>query len=113
MSADVRLCPYDGKKLRSDNSKGICSACQARGRTLANAPTPAASEDGRGIDSTIYDVKAPSESRAKAKPARKSASDTLKRFRVVADALDEDADALLEAFAESWLAQLKERVSGS
>ena len=36
--SDARLCPYDGKKLRSDNTKGIYSVCQVLGRTLENAP---------------------------------------------------------------------------
>ena len=102
---EARHCPYCSKKLRTNNTKGICGVCQARGRTLENAPaTP---------DVSLYDVKAPSESAGRPKPAARAKSDALKRFRVVAEALDEDADALLEAFAESWLAQLKERVSGS
>lgn len=101
MSADVRVCPHCGKKLRVDNRVGVCSACQVQGRTLANAP--------EAPDASLYDVKTTGE-RTASKPAR-AKSDVLKRFRVVAAALDEDADALLEAFAESWLAQLKERVA--
>ncbi|MBL8924146.1 MAG: hypothetical protein JNJ54_35150 [Myxococcaceae bacterium] len=58
----------------------------------------------------MYDVKAPSERTEKARKA-KPARTALQRFRVVAEALGEDADGLLEAFAESWLAQLRERVS--
>lgn len=96
MDPEARQCPHCGKKLRANNTKGVCADCSARGRTLENAPaTP---------DASLYDVKAPSES-------RRSKSDVLKRFRIVATALDEDADKLLEAFAESWLAQLKERVA--
>ena len=96
MDPEARQCPHCGKKLRANNTKGVCADCSARGRTLENAPaTP---------DASLYDVKAPSES-------RRSKSDVLKRFRIVATALDEDADKLLEAFAESWLAQLKGRVA--
>lgn len=105
MSA-ARTCPYDGKKLRSDNTKGICSKCQARGRTLEGAP--------KGDESSIYDVQAPSERKAStARPAKPSKPEvsSLKRFRVVAEALGEDADALLEAFADSWLEQLRGRLS--
>ena len=76
---DARHCPHCSKKLRTNNTKGVCADCSARGRTIDNAPaTP---------DAALYDVKAPSESRSKAKP------DALKRFRLVAAALDEDAAA--------------------
>jgi hypothetical protein len=90
-------CTRCGKKLRSDNSKGVCADAQKCASRISES------------DGSVYDVKTTSEQA----PARRAKSDTLKRFRVVAAALDEDADALLEAFAESWLAQLKERVSGS
>ena len=106
MDPEARQCPHCGKKLRANNTKGVCADCSARGRTLENAPaTP---------DASLYDVKAPSESRAKPKaepPETKHALPAMERFRIVADALGEDADKLLEAFAESWLAQLKERVA--
>lgn len=92
---EARTCPHCAKKLRIDNRVGVCGKCQQRGRTLENAPV--------APDASLYDVKTPGTGRAK--------SDVLKRFRIVATALDEDADALLEAFAESWLAQLKERVA--
>lgn len=101
MSADVRTCPYDGKKLRSDNVAGVCGDSKlCRQRVV-------------GGDAAIYDVKAPSESRAKpkAEAVEKHALPAMARFRIVADALGEDADGLLEAFAESWLAQLKGRVT--
>lgn len=97
---EATQCTRCGKKLRSDNSKGVCADAQKCASRTS------------GGDASVYDVKAPSERTATTKPAR-AKSETLKRFRVVAEALDEDADALLEAFAESWLAQLKERVSGS
>ena len=103
MSTDVMVCTKCGKKLRKDNRVGVCgdaTACRAR--------------VAAGADSSIYEVKAPSESRTKPKaepPETKHALPAMERFRIVADALGEDADALLEAFAESWLAQLKERVA--
>mgnify|MGYP001014329559 CR=1 FL=1 len=96
--SDARLCPYDGKKLRSDNTKGICSVCQVLGRTLENAPaTP--------VDD-VLDTKTSLD-----KPKRTAAASALKRFRVVAEALGEDPNALIEAFAESWLGRLKERAA--
>lgn len=98
---EEKTCTKCGKKLRRDNVAGVCGdpkACRAR--------------VAAGTDSSIYDVKAPSESRAQVKaepPEAKHALPAMERFRIVADALGEDADKLLEAFAESWLAQLKER----
>lgn len=107
---EEKTCTKCGKKLRRDNVAGVCGDAKAcRARVAA------------GADSSIYDVKAPSESREQVKAAavdfggrlqvEKHALPALERFRIVADALGEDADALLEAFAESWLAQLKERVA--
>ena len=105
---EEKTCTKCGKKLRRDNVAGVCGdpkACRARVAAEARAD---------GHDLSIYDVKAPSESRAKPKaepPETKHALPAMERFRIVADALGEDADGLLEAFAESWLAQLKERVA--
>lgn len=105
------VCTKCGKKLRRDNVAGICGDSKACRERVAQAG-----------DSSIYDVKAPSESAAVRKyearvviagqPApEKPKLAALERFRIVANALGEDADGLLEAFAESWLAQLKGRVT--
>jgi hypothetical protein len=101
---EKRTCPFCAKALRSDNTKGVCGKCQAKGRLAENAPATPTAE----ADTSIYDVKTSGEAapRRRAK-AEKSA---LQRFRIVAEALGEDAEGLLEAFAESWLEQLKGRV---
>lgn len=92
MADETKTCPHCGKKLRSDNTKGVCANCQSRGRTLEGAPT-----DGPAVEP------------AERKP-RKSAESALKRFRAVAAGLGEDPDELLETFAEEWLEALRENL---
>jgi len=60
---EEKTCTKCGKKLRRDNVAGVCGdpkACRARVAAEARAD---------GHDSSIYDVKAPSESHAKPKAA--------------------------------------------
>ena len=102
------VCTKCGKKLRRDNVAGVCGDSKLCRQRVEQA------------GASIYDVKGPSERSSKTKTAvdfggrlevEKPALPALERFRIVANALSEDADALLEAFAESWLAQLKGRVT--
>lgn len=91
MSDDVKLCPYCGKKLRSDNKRGACSDCLASGRGRDEAPSV---DLGDG----------PPKKRSKA-------SDVVKRFRVVAEALGFDADQLLEEYCAGWLENIKQKAT--
>ena len=90
-----KTCTKCGKKLRADNSKGLCgdwTACRKRASGGASSP-PAA--------------KAP-------KPRKSTApADVVERFKTVANALGYDADELLEEYCEGWLADLKSKVDGA
>lgn len=91
-----RFCPTSGcgKRLRSDNTKGMCSRCQA-GRKLAPVD---------GTDEQLAGER-------KGGPRKKS--DTMKRFRLVAEAVGDDPDALLEEFADGYLERIKSAARGS
>lgn len=84
-SDPVRSCSQCGKKLRSNNTRGICSGC-TKGGAAAEA------SGGEGRKSAARD------------------KTVLKRFRVVAAALGVDPEGLLEGFARSWLKRLQDRV---
>lgn len=92
--ADEKKCPYCKKKLRTDNSRGACSECLAKGRPIPN---------GEGEVDELAGLKlAPAKS--------KTRSDTIKRFRIVAEAMGKDPDKMLEEYAEGWLELLKQKV---
>lgn len=74
-----RNCVKCGKKLHHRNSGDACLGCR--------------DDDGGGQDAPAR--------KARAKP------DVIKRFRVVAAALDCDPDDLIAAFCEGWLARVK------
>ena len=98
MSAEeVKTCSRAGcgKTLRSTNTQGVCGS----GCLSDEAPPSMRAGGSAGGRSKAAKVDAP--------PAAPGA---LGRFRVVAEALGKDPDALLEAFAESWLGALRERV---
>ena len=90
MSDDVKLCPHCGKKLRSDNTRGACSDCLARGKGSATA-----------VDQT---------GEPKKKNGPKKASETMRNFRTVAAALGKDPDAILEEAAHAWLELVRKAV---
>jgi len=75
-----------GKTLRDRNTTGMCSSgcLSPEAPASLRAPSVAGSE----LD---------------AAPKRRSASDTIKRFRTVAFALGKDPDAILEEAAQAWL----------
>lgn len=92
--SDVKTCsrPGCGKKLNANNTKGVChSGCRS-----AEAPPSMRAHD---TPSTRRPVK------------RASAGEALERFRAVSEALGMDPDAVLEEFAEAWLAELREKVA--
>lgn len=94
--ADEKKCPFCGKKLRADNTKGVCGKCQSNGKRLENAPRGDAGDD-QVLERTAL-------------PKTPPKSDAVKRFRVVAEAMGYDADELLATYAEGWLAAVKQSV---
>lgn len=95
------ICSRPGcdKKLRSSNTKGVC----ATGCRSSEAP-PAARATGTRSESSPRSIS----------PAKVTAeaSSALERFRVVAEALGKDADAILSEFAQAWLDELAAKVEG-
>lgn len=95
----TKICSRPGctKKLRPDNRSGMCwSGC------LSPEAPPS--------------LRAGSGTRAPARPApREDASladdDAMKRFRAVAEGLGFSPDALLNEFAETWLSEVKAKVT--
>lgn len=83
-AVEEKLCPHCGKKLRSDNRRGACTKCLAKGRSPA--VTVVAEPDG---------------------PAAK----TVERFRMAAEGLGMDPDEILEEFCSDWLAKARKGVS--
>lgn len=75
-----------GKTLRDINTTGMCaSGCRSPEAPLSlRAP-------GVGDELDVGTTK------------RRGASDTMKRFRIVATALNKDPDAILEEAAQAWL----------
>lgn len=80
-----KLCPSCGKKLRSDNTKGVCAKCQSK-RGGADHSVSRPERTGN---------------------ARNGHALTKKKFRIVADALGIDGERLLEQFMEGWLAKIR------
>lgn len=87
MSDEKKTCPYCGKTLRSDNTRGACSDCLAKG----HAAVPLAKEESK-------------------RGGSKKRSDTMKSFRTVAAALGKDPDAILEEAASEWLSAVRRAV---
>lgn len=73
-----------GKTLRDSNTTGMCSSGCRSPEAPASLRAPGVELDG-------------------APGKRRSASDTIKRFRIVAFALGKDPDAILEEAAQAWL----------
>ncbi len=95
MSEERKTCPKCGKPLRSNNTRGYCSACLsvAGSSALLRGEAPAASGPiaaGGG------------------RP--KKPGNTRKSFRVITEALGVDGDQLLEDFMQGWLDRIRESV---
>lgn len=87
--SDEKHCVKCSRKLRSDNTGDTCSYCKKGLR-------PPTGGEATGEQPTTK---------------RRAASDTLKRFRVVANALGKDPDAILEEAAQEWLSAIEKAVS--
>lgn len=99
MSDETKTCerPGCGKKLRSSNTKGVCgSGC------LSDEAPPSQRAKGAGTPRR--------EGKRAAAPESAGSSGALERFRQVAAGLGLDPDAQLEAFAETWLAEVRSKV---
>ena len=98
--SEERVCPYDGKKLRSDNRSGVCGRCSANGRKLENAPkspkteAPPAKKSPapKRPDLTVCDVQ-----------------EKVDRFLQATGLLGMRGDALLADFIDGWLVQVREK----
>ena len=100
--ADVKTCAKCGKKLRSDNTKGICGQAGPCARRAAAGGVAADAGDDDILERT-----------GGTKPAEappKTKSDAMKRFRVVAEAMGYDPEQLLSTYCEGWLAAVKAEV---
>lgn len=87
---EVKTCSKCSKKLRADNTKGVCSEAAACRKRVAG-----------GDDAVLERV-------GVAEPPPKG--DALKRFRVVAEAMGYAPDRLLAQYCEGWLAALREEI---
>lgn len=81
-AVEPKTCPQCGKKLRADNTRGACSSCLSKAGASSLSPTK-----------------------------KKAKADTKKRFRIVAEALGADADALLEEFMSGWLENIRAKAN--
>lgn len=96
MSTEAKTCSRPGceKKLRRTNTTGMCAT---------GCHSPEAPPSSRKVGThTGPQRTAPKRAQAK--------GGALDRFRTVADGLGYSADKLLEEFASSWLAALREKV---
>lgn len=82
-----------GTPLRSDNQSGICRNCFKAGIGRGKAESAGARADGGAV--------------------RKPRSDIRKRFKIVAEALGQDADGLINKFCASWLDRVASSVQVS
>lgn len=92
---ETKLCPHCGKKLRSDNTRGACSACLARGKKADGEPAPKRRSSTAAADTA------------------QAAGTAVERFRQVASGLGLDPDTQLEAFAQAWLDELRAKVEAA
>lgn len=99
MTATPKLCTRTGcaKKLRASNTKDVC----ATGCHSPEAPPSVRAKGTRPERSTAID----------AAPAAVETG-AIERFRMVAEALGKDADAILAEFAQAWLSELAAKVEG-
>lgn len=102
MDPEAKHCtrPGCGKKLRSSNTKGTCGS----GCLSSEAPAYQRAKDVEGGTAPVV------RARPKKREVEAPSPEGLERFRVVATALGKDPDALIAAFAESWLEALRERL---
>lgn len=106
--AEEKTCLHCPRKLRKDNRRGICTDCAKAGRVDLNGRTT------RDLDNENYRRRHGSAAKVVAfakggvkPPPKRSEMSALERFRVVAEALGHDPDALLEEFADSYLESLR------
>lgn len=92
---DVRKCPHCNKPLRSNNTRGVCTGCFNKGLRV----------DGAGTDEAP-----PADPSAPPAPRKKKPSGNVRKdFAVVARALGEDPDDLIDSYCENWLDELKDK----
>jgi len=89
------------KKLRTDNTKGVCSK-----NCLSMEAPPAARAEGVSATSPVARVKI-------IKGEEITTGSAMKRFREVAEVVGLDADQVLEEFAQSWLDGLREKLNAA
>lgn len=116
-----KTCTRDGcgKKLRSNNTKGICSS----GCLSSDAPpTHRAAgvidiavmrKPGVELEPAKVELRAEKKQKRSAKAAREEQDheETLRRFRLLAEALGVDADQVLATFAESWISKARDAIT--
>ncbi len=81
-------CPKCSKPLRSNNTRGVCTNCYNEGHRADGSEAP------------------PSGDQKKKRPAK----DVVKKFMVVAAALDLDPEQMISDFCLGWLEGLSSRV---
>lgn len=97
----MTICSRSGctKQLRKDNSKGLCSSsCLS-----PDAPPMVRAKGGKAPVAPVDDSTLTHDEDGEPGPA-------LKKFREVAAVVGLDADKVLEEFAQSWLAGLREKL---
>jgi len=97
-----------GNHISTQNKTGVCTPCQQgyppgsagskAGKKKPRATKPKADVLDR-LELGVVEAKLP-----------KAKSDAQKRFRVVAEAMGHDPEALLNTYCEGWLAAVKQAV---
>lgn len=94
------------KTLRKDNAKGVCSS-------NCGSPEAPPAQRAKGVKAPTALAKNAEidDSELTHDEADEAPGTALKKFREVAEVVGLDADKVLEEFAQSWLAGLREKLA--
>lgn len=116
--AEEKSCSKCGKRLRADNTRGVCGqAGPCAARAAATNGSPAVAEARVKDENPPFGLRTaglppgvpPIAQRPRRQPTE--ADETLRRFRLLAEALGFDADEVLAGFAKDWLERARSAVT--
>jgi hypothetical protein len=116
MSLEERKCPHCEKRLRSNNTRGICKTCWDDGKRPAANPADDSVLSrmgfggGAGVDEAPPATKRPRPRKARVPKAQLPPAPPWRdQFSALARALGLDPDAMLEAHCREWVEATKQR----
>lgn len=96
--SEEKKCPYCGKKLRVDNTRGACSVCLSEGKPVPSSAAAPKATMRVPFGTARVEVAAP-----KHRGDEVDRALVMAKFRTVAEALGFDPDELLAEAAQAWL----------